>query len=281
MRAGDSFRSCAFSRRGNLLITGGSSTSDDGRETATVIVWAAATLEESGVRASIGLSAECVAAFGNGDEFVVGSMDGVLTFWQGPSLNDRGRVKVESAERKGGRILSVAASPDGKTLAIAVGTWVRGGGWGNCNCGVLMARQKNAQSSLIARGQLHLWLSQIMAAHWRQRAETVRSDSGMYPRLMRSRSKPAKNDRRYQARPGAVPSASLGRVALGEQSPRATRPLDGNNFKIGLAPWKIGLTPWMDGNNFKIGLTPWKIGLTPWTHHFVGRSKNVYGRQVR
>jgi len=129
-RPDETLAAAAFTHNGTMLVTGGGSIMDDRVKTGRVTVWDTVTCEELRTCMWNGEIVESIACFRSENRFVTGSMDGIVTIWDASNLKQEFSYNTNANNRNNVRVMSLDVSRDGKTLAVAVGYWIRGGGWG-------------------------------------------------------------------------------------------------------------------------------------------------------
>ena len=120
------YRSVAFSSDGSRFVVGGghcTTHSEDGE----VSVWDAATNQRIWFKKAHFYVVESVSFSPDGSTFVSGGMDGLLMVWDAKNGERLSQVDYSLGS---GRVLSTDFSSDGRYLAVGLGSYNRGGKWG-------------------------------------------------------------------------------------------------------------------------------------------------------
>jgi WD40 repeat protein len=128
-RPDDTFGSVAYSHSGKTFVTGGGHRMDLS-EAGEITIWNATTFEQERTHRWVGGIVQSVAVLPGDNICAAGSADGYVTIWDANTLKEIYAYDTNSSNHRKTPVQALDVSPDGSILAVALGYWVRGGGWG-------------------------------------------------------------------------------------------------------------------------------------------------------
>jgi WD40 repeat protein len=141
-----SYRSVSFAPDGRSYVTGGGACSLGRPDSGEVCLWDTATGEARWSRQGHAQVVECVDISPDGKSVASGGMDGVLKLWD--VTDGRESYAARLGDGRAGRVHSVDFSPDGRILAVALGSHNRGNRWGSLRVIEVAPRPSHAVSIL-------------------------------------------------------------------------------------------------------------------------------------
>jgi WD40 repeat protein len=137
--ADGTYTSVSFAPSGPAYITGGGTNFLGRPDSGDVHLWDAVTGRTVWSHQGHSKVVECVAFSPSGEAVASGGMDGVLRLWD--AADGKELFVAKRGKERLGRVLSVTFSPDGKYLTAALGSFNRGGSWGELRAWAIRAKE--------------------------------------------------------------------------------------------------------------------------------------------
>lgn len=137
-REDGTYRAVAFAPNGKTYITGGGTCFSGRPVSGDVRLWETDSGRDLWSRQGHSQVTECVAFAPSGGVVASGGMDGVLKLWN--AADGQELFEAKPGDKRFGRVLSVAFSPDGKFLTAATGSYNRGSRWGELRAWEIQAK---------------------------------------------------------------------------------------------------------------------------------------------